>query len=93
MAIKTQSSTGQGRCPTVVRSGHATGDDGVASLLEGVRQKKLQLANFVAGQGGTGVVVALDEQLDVGTGPVEGLKEPGLDFSHSRNKLLSGIDT
>ena len=90
VTIEAKSGTGKGRSSTVVGSGHATGDDGVTPLLEGIGQEELELAHLVAGERGTSVVVALDEQLDIGAVFIEGLEEPGLDLRHSGHELFSG---
>ena len=74
----------------MVRSGHAAGDDRVTPLLEGIGQEELQLAHLVAGERGASVVVALDEQLDIGAVFVEGLEEPGLNLRYSGHELFSG---
>ena len=87
VAIEAKSGTGKCSGATVIRRRHATRDDRIGAAFQCIGQEELELAHLVASQRRASVVVALDEELDVGAVLVEGVKEPGLDVGHSGDEL------
>ena len=62
MAIQPRLGSGGGSLAAMIGLGRASGDHGIAPLGQGVRDQEFQFAGFIAPQGKTGLVIALDQQ-------------------------------